>query len=793
MDRRRERSEADAVASPADDPRSLRRREDARFLRGEGHFLDDIPADGQLVGVVLRSPHAHADILSIDASEALVTPGVRAVLTGRDLVADGLRPLPCSAALAPGDGFVVPPRWPLCCDRVRHVGDPVAFVVAEDRAAALDALERIEVSYAERDAAVGARAALAPGAPALWDEAPGNLAFHFRRGDADAVARAMRSAAHIVSLDLVNSRVAAAALEPRGAIGSWDAEAGRWRLELSGASVHQIRREMAQTLGVAPELIDVVCHDVGGGFGMKNVSYPEYALTLWAARRLGAPVRWIAERVEDFTGGAHGRDNLTTARLALDEDGRFLAFSVETLADLGAYASSLGPGPATTAALPAMGGLYDIPAVAMDVRGAYTNSAPVDAYRGAGKPEANYAIERLVDIAARRLGRDPAELRRRNLIRATPHVTAMGARLDSGDFAGALDAALAAADRDGFPARREAAARRGLLRGLGVACFLETSRGPPGEEAWARLLPDGSIELAVGTQSNGQGHETSFVQLAASRLGLPMEAFRYVQADTSRVPRGGGHGGARSLHMGGTALLLAVDDLLDKAGAAAAPLLQAGGDKLAFEGGTFHREGAPAGAASLTLAALARALPDAALEGHGAHAIDLYTFPSGCHVAEVEIDPATGVANLVSYLAVDDFGAMVNPLLTEGQVQGGLAQGIGQALMEQIVYEPDSGQALTATWMDYAMPRAADLPRLEVRFRGAPTASNPIGAKGAGQAGAIAATPTVINAIVDALAPLGVLHVDMPATPEKLWRAIRDAGGVQRPPRSRPTTPVGKK
>lgn len=767
----------DVLTAAERDPRSRRRVEDERFLTGQGRYLDDAPADGQLVAVVLRSPHAHAAIRGIDVTDALQVAGVRGIFTGEDLARDGVGHLPCSLALDQASALVVPPRPPLCVGRVRHVGDPVALVVADTRHAATDALERIVVDYETLPAVTDPTEALSPDAPVLWAEAPGNCAFHYRRGDFAAARLQFDAAAHVVELDLVNNRVVAAAMEPRAAIARWDEAGDRYLLELSGASVHQIRRETATVLGVAPDRVDLVCPDVGGGFGMKNVTYPEYPLLLWAARRLRAPIRWVAERTEDFTGGAHGRDNHTRARLALDADGRFLALSVETVANLGAYVSSLGPGAATTAPTPAMGGLYDIPAVTMDVRGAFTNTAPVDAYRGAGKPEANYLLERLIDIAAARLGVDPAELRRRNFIRAFPHRNALGFTIDCGEFAENLERALLAADRAGFEARKAQSAASGKLRGFGVGCFLETSRGQPDEEAWLRVRPDG-IEVAIGTQSNGQGHETSFVQLVAARLGLPHDRFRFVQGDTRTVPRGGGHGGARSLHMGGAALLLAAEDLLRRALPIAARLLQADEAAVAYSDGAFTAMTPEGVSGTVDLIGIARALVEAGQdetpEGHGDNRCDRYTFPNGCHVAEVEVDRDSGAVTLARYTAVDDYGALLNPLLAEGQIHGGVAQGVGQALMEEALYESDGGQILSATFMDYAMPRGGDLPWLDIRFVEIPTDANPIGAKGSGQAGAIAAPQAVINAVVDALRPFGVEHIDMPATAERVWRAMSD-------------------
>ena len=752
----------------AHDPRSERRREDERFLRGAGRYTDDAADAGDLHAAFVRSPHAHAAILRIDAASAAAAPGVLGVFTARDLVADGIRPIPCAMDLPSVEPLIVPPRHGLASGHARHVGEPVALVVAETRLAARDAAELVAVDYEDLPSVAALDAALGPAAPQVWPEAPGNLAYRFQRGDGAAVAAAFDGAAHSVSLTLVNNRVVAAPLETRTLRAAYDAVTGGLDLLLSGQDVHGIRRDLAACFGVPAETIRVACPDVGGGFGMKNVVHPEYVALLWAARRLRRPVRWTADRTEDFLGGVHGRDNLTSARLALDADGRFLALHVATVANLGAYVSALGPGAATVAPSTAMGGVYRIPAVFMDVRGAFTNTAPLDAYRGAGKPEANYLVERLIDVAAHELGRDRAALRRANLIDAFPYRAALGTEIDGGSFRANLDAAMAAAQ--GFAERRAAAEARGLLLGQGLACFLETSRGAPGEDGGVRFLRDGTVELLSGTQSNGQGHETSFAQVAASRLGLPPDRFRLVQADTGRIARGSGHGGARSLPMAGTALVMALDAALGKARTEAARLLQADPAALAFSAGEFR---VPEGA-SVTLSGLVAALPDGALDADARNPNDQFVFPNGCHLAEVEVDPETGAVALVRYLAADDYGALVNPLLTEGQVQGGLAQGIGQALMERAHYDPEHGQLLTASWQDYAMPRAADLPWLEVRFDECPTARNPLGAKGSGQAGAIGAPQTVMSAIADAL---GIAHLDMPATPERVWRAYRDRAG----------------
>jgi carbon-monoxide dehydrogenase large subunit len=762
--------------------RSLVRLEDARFLRGEGRFVEDIDAPGQLHLQVVRSPHAHAEIAGIDAGAARALPGVHGVFTAADLAAEGLGPLPCIAQVATVAPMIVPPRYALAGERVRHVGDPVAVVVADTRDVARDAAELVVVDYRVLPAVVDAPAALGPDAPLLWDEAPGNLSYRFERGDREAVATAIATAAHVVEIELVNNRLVVAPIEPRAAIGQYDSTADSFDLLLTGMGVQSLRQQLATSVfHLPPERIRVHAPDVGGGFGMKNFLYPEWVLVLFAARQLGRPVKWVGERAEDFISSAQGRDNRTKGRLALDEDGRFLALEVETVANLGGYLSTNGPGSSTNSPSTAMGGVYRIPAMSMSVRGVFTNTVPIDAYRGAGKPEANYLTERLVELAARRLGLDPVELRRRNVIREFPYRGALGMVIDSGKFAANLDAVAGRALTGEFAARRAASAAAGKLRGLGVACFLETARGTPNEGAEIRFEDDGKVSLLLGTQSNGQGHETSYPQIAADLLGLPVEAFRFVQADTSEIPAGNGHGGARSMHQGGFALHKAAQMVIAKGRAIAAGLLQADPAELVFEDGRFVVPGSGRG---IDLLMVARAAADpahrpdgmaAGLDSYAWNECDLFTFPSGAHAAEVEIDPETGRVTLERYLAVDDYGRVINPLLTAGQVQGGVTQGIGQALWEHTVYDPESGQLLSGSLMDYALPRADDLPALDITLDGLPTAANPLGVKGSGQAGAIAAPQTIVAAVLDALSPLGIDHIDMPATPERVWRAIRAA------------------
>jgi aerobic carbon-monoxide dehydrogenase large subunit len=736
---------------------STRRVEDERFLTGRGTFVEDVNLPGQLWACVVRSPHAHAEIEGIDSSG--VTGA--SVFTYAD-IAD-LGPLPCATAVATVDPMLVPPRPALANGKVRHVGDPVAFVVAETPTAARDAAEHVVVAYRDLPPVVDAAAALAPGAPQLWDEVPGNLSFRFLKGDPEAVRLAMASAAHVVSLDLINNRLIIAPTETRAAIGRYENDT--FHLFVTAASVHAIRDQLATSVFRVPaERVLVSAPDVGGGFGIKNALYPEWVMLLWAARKLGRPVKWVEDRAEDFVSTAQGRDNITTAHLGLDTEGRFLALDVSTVANLGAYMSGGGPGSSTNAPANAMGSGYVIPAIAMDVRAAFTNTVPIDAYRGAGKPEANYLLERLIDLAAHRYGFDPADLRRRNMIADFPYTKALGSVVDCGRFAANIDDVERLADRAGFAARRAASEQRGLRRGLGLCCFLETARGAPNEGAEIRFTAE-SVELLVGTQSNGQGHETTYPQIAADLLGLPPEVFRYIQADTEKVRAGNGHGGARSMHMGGAAMFRAAREVIAKGTAAAALLLQARPEEIRFDNGNFI-----AGERSIALLDVAR---ESSLDTYVWNLLDVITFPNGCHIAEVEVDPETGSVTLDRYFGVDDYGTLINPMLTIGQVHGGLAQGIGQAMLENTVYDPVTGQLLSGSLMDYALPKAADLPDLNITLTGTPTAANPLGVKGAGQAGAMAAPQTIICAILDALAPLGVTHIDMPATPERVWRAMQ--------------------
>jgi carbon-monoxide dehydrogenase large subunit len=758
----------------------LRRKEDARLLTGQGRFTADMALPGMAHAAMLRSPHAHARIRGIDAAAARALPGVLAVLTGADLAADGIGGVPPGSDLirfpgsdtAPGYAFR-PPFPALAHDRVRFVGESVAMVVAESEAGARDALELIAVDYDPLPCVVETDAATA--GPAVWDEAADNVCFRWHAGDAAAVEAAFARAARIVRLRAVNNRIQVGALETRGAIGEFDAASGRFTLHTGSQMPHALRDALADAFGVARTAVRVRVGDVGGSFGIKNALYPEQILVLWAARRLGRPVFWVGERGDGMISDYQARDNVSAAELALDAEGRFLALRVETIANLGAHLAPKGQ-LSPTANVQALAGVYRLPAIFVSVTGVFTNTAPTEVYRGAGRPEAIHLLERLVDEAARQSGIAPLELRRRNLLAPSdlPYPTALGLVYDSGDFPAMLAEGSALAAVAGFASRRAEAAARGRLRGIGFAQYCERVAGSWDEHAWLELDPEGNITALIGTMSNGQGHETAYAQLVGSLLGVDPADVRVVQGDTDRVPSGHGTGGSASLGIGGAALASASTDLVEKAKPLAADALEAAEADIEFAEGSFRIAGTDR---AIGLQAVARRLPSGTLlNGLGHWRPAGPTFPNGCHAAEVEIDPETGEVALVSYTMLHDFGRVLNPLLLEGQLQGGVAQGIGQALQEAVVHDPDSGQMLSGSLMDYQLPRAADLPPLELRTRPTAAPSNPLGVKGCGEAGAAGAPPAVMNAILDALAPLGVAALDMPATPARVWQAIRDAG-----------------
>jgi carbon-monoxide dehydrogenase large subunit len=764
----------------------VRRVEDRRFLTGRGRYVDDIVRPRQAHAAILRSPHAHARIRAIDTTAAAGLPGVLAVLTGADLAAAGIGTVPCVSALTNRDGsmMAVPPRPAIVTDRVRHVGDTVAMVVAETAALARDAAELVAVDYEPLPAVVETGQALDPGQPSVWEGYPGNRCFDWEIGDRQAVERAAATARHHVSLTLVNNRIVVNSMEPRGAIGEYDPGEDAYTLWSSTQGSHFLRSLLAEQVFHLPEnRIRVVTQDVGGGFGMKLFLYPEHVLVLWAAKRVGRPVKWLPDRSDAFMTDTQGRDNIVKLDLALDEGLRFLGLSVELTANMGAYLSNFAPEIPTASGAVMYSGVYAFPAIHVAVQGVFTNTVPVDAYRGAGRPEAAYAVERLVDHAARQLGLAPDELRRRNFIRpdAMPHMTPLGLNYDSGDFARNMDQALAAADAAGFPARRAQSRAHGRYRGLGHAVYIEQSGFPPDEFAELRFDPSATLTLLMGTQSSGQGHQTAYAQLAAEKLGLPLDKIRVLQGDTDAVGFGRGTGGSRSLPVGGAALAHAADKLIAKGRKIAAHMLEAAEADIAFDDGSFAIAGTDR---RVTLDAVARAAfnpgqlppdlePGFAESGH--FTPPQPTFPNGCHVCEVELDPETGEIAVLRYLVVDDFGTVINPLLLAGQVHGGIAQGIGQAMLERTVYDAESGQLLTGSISDYALPRAEDLPALEFAYNVVPCRTNPLGVKGAGEAGAIGAPPALMNAVLDAVAELGVDRLDMPLTPERMWRALRSA------------------
>ncbi|NWG45423.1 MAG: xanthine dehydrogenase family protein molybdopterin-binding subunit [Alphaproteobacteria bacterium] len=751
---------------------SVRRLEDVRLVQGRGTYTDDIALPGMVHAVMLRSPLAHARILSIDAGEAAAQPGVLAVYTGADCDAAGLGDIPCTTSVRNADGsrVFVPARRPIATDRVRFVGDTVAMVVAETVEAARDAADLILVDYDELPAVTGTARAADPAAPVLYDAHGSNVVLDWELGDRAGTEAALERAAHVVALDLVNNRVVVASMEPRVAIGAF--ADGRYTLHTPSQGVHGLRDRLAgAVLKVPPETVRVLTPEVGGGFGMKSFVYPEQALVLFAAKALGRPVKWRGERADAFLTDTQGRDHVTRAELALDAEGRFLAVRVDTIANLGAYLSQFAPFIPTLAAGGMQVGVYDIPLIHQRVRGVLTNTTPIDAYRGAGRPEASYVIERLVDAAARETGIAPETLRERNFIAPDrfPYRTAYGSVMDSGEFARLLRTALARADQAGFAARQAGRAREGRLSGLGMAYYVErTAAGQ--EHARIRVLSDGTVRLHVGTQTNGQGHETALAQIVAERLGIDIERVQLAPGDSDALAEGNGTGGSRSLVMAGGAAGQAADAALEAGAALAARELQTERGALAYEAGVWT---APAGASIglFDVAAIAaRENPEAGgLGADAAFSAATNTFPNGAHVCEVVIDPETGVVEIARYTVVDDFGVVLNPLLVAGQVQGGVAQGLGQAMGEQAVYDPETGQLLTGSFMDYWLPRAGDLPDFDVTKQEVPCRTNPLGVKGCGEAGTVGACGAFVNAVLDALAPYGVRHVDMPVTPEKIW------------------------
>ncbi|MCW2246304.1 carbon-monoxide dehydrogenase large subunit [Azospirillum fermentarium] len=787
------------MANPNGIGAPVRRREDARFLTGRGTYTDDIGRPNQTYAYMLRSPHAHAGILGIDPSGALASPGVLHVFTGADMAADGVNGLPCGWLIHNKDGSPMkePPHFPIARDRARYVGDIVAVVIAETRDMAKDAAEMIAVDYAERPAVASIRAALDGRAERVHDDVPGNVCYDWHLGDKAATDAAFAQASHVATIDLVNNRLVPNAMEPRAAMGEYDPATGEHTLTTTSQNPHVIRLLMgAFVLGIPEHKLRVVAPDVGGGFGSKIFHYGEEAIVTWAAKKVGRPVKWTAERSESFLSDAHGRDHISHAELAMDADGNFLGLRVKTDANMGAYLSTFSTSIPTYLYATLLAGQYKTPAIYAEVTAVFTNTAPVDAYRGAGRPEACFLIERLVDIAAQKLGMDPTELRRRNFIakEAMPYLTPVALQYDTGDFAKNLDMALPMVDYAGFPARRAESAARGKLRGIGFATYIEACGIAPSniagalgaraglyESAEVRFHPTGSVSVFTGSHSHGQGHETTFAQLVADRFGIPIENVDIIHGDTAKIPFGMGTYGSRSLAVGGSALVKAMDKVERKARKIAAHLMEAAEADIEVKDGRFSVAGTDKGV-SIGEIALAAYVPhnfpldelEPGLDEQAFYDPKNFTYPNGCHVCEVEIDPDTGVTKILNFTAVDDFGRVINPLIVEGQVHGGIVQGIGQALFENCVYDEETGQLLTGSYMDYCMPRADDVPSFTVAYHeDAPCTHNPLGVKGCGEAGTIGAAAAVINAVVNALAGYGVTHIDMPATPEKVWRVIQ--------------------
>jgi aerobic carbon-monoxide dehydrogenase large subunit len=775
----------------------VRRREDYRFLTGQGTYTDDINRPHQLYAYVLRSPHAHARIAGIDTAAAAQATGVAVVLTGKDMAADQVGGLPCGWQVHSKDGspMAEPPHPPLALDRVRHVGDPVAVVIAETLEQAREAADLLSIDYAEEPAVVDPGEALKPGAPQVFADVLGNLCYDWQLGDLAAVDAAFAKAARVVKLDLVNNRLVPNAMEPRAAIGEFDRATGEYTLYTTSQNPHVIRLLMGAFVLHIPEAkLRVVSPDVGGGFGSKIYHYAEEAIVTWAAGKVRRPVKWTAERSESFMSDAHGRDHVTHVELALDAQAKFLALKVSTIANMGAYLSTFAPCIPTYLYGTLLAGTYTTPAIYVETKAVFTHTVPVDAYRGAGRPEATFLLERIVDLAADELGIDPAELRRRNFIPADafPYQTPVALQYDSGDYGTTLELALKAADYAGFEARRREAMAQGKLRGIGIATYIEACGIAPSavvgslgaraglyESAAVRVHPTGSVSILTGSHSHGQGHETTFSQVVADRLGIPIENVEIVHGDTDKIPYGMGTYGSRSLAVGGSAIVMAMDKVVAKGRKIAAHLLEAAEADVEFADGKFSVAGTDR-SKSFGEVALTAYVPhnypedlEPGLDETAFYDPKNFTYPSGAHIAEIEIDPETGHVTIVNFTASDDFGRIVNPMIVAGQVHGGLAQGIGQALLEGCVYDKETGQLLTGSYNDYAMPRADDLPNFALSTNVTPCTHNPLGVKGCGEAGAIGAPAALTNALVDALKPLGVRHLDMPATSEKLWRVIQ--------------------
>ncbi len=776
-----------------------RRKEDLRFLTGRGNYVADIKRPDTTFGVFVRSPHAHALVRSIDVSACLASAGVVAVFTGADLAAENIGGLPCGWGITGKDGPMKEPGFPLLVQgKARFVGDMVAFVVAETLEQARAGADALIVDYEVLPSVVGVLEAVKPGAPALFEDVPGNLCCDWELGDKATTEAAFAKAAHVARLSLVNNRLIGNPMEPRAAIAEYNPGTGHYTLWTTSQFPHVVRLLMGVfVLKIPQQKLRIVAPDVGGGFGVKQFHYGEEAVITWAAAKVGRPIKWVAERSEGFVSDRHGRDHVTEAELALDENGKFLAMKVATLANMGGYLSTFGPNIPTNLYAPLLSGVYTTPAIHCNVKVVFTNTVPVDAYRGAGRPEATFVVERLVDLAAAEMGIDRVEIRRRNMIpkEAYPYQTPVLVEYDSGDPAGCLDQALIQADVAGFAARKSQSERDGKFRGIGYSTYVEAcglapsrfagrlgARGGLYESATVRVHPSGEITVLIGTHNHGQGHETTFAQIVSEKLGVPFESIDIVFGDTDKVQFGMGTYGSRSLVVGGAALYKASDKVIAKGKKIAAHLLEAAEPDIEFRDGSFSVAGTDR-KKSFAEIALAAYIPhnyplevlEPGLEEQAYYDPVNFTYPGGAHVAEVEIDPETGHVSLVKYTAVDDVGTVINPMIVEGQLHGGIVQGVGQALFENCVYDEASGQLLSGSLMDYCMPRADNLPNMHVETHSTPCAHTPMGVKGCGEVGTIGSPAAVMNAVVDALSHLGITHVDMPATPNRIWRVIQNA------------------
>ncbi len=764
----------------------VRRKEDDTLVRGKGRYTDDFNLPGQAYAVVVRSTHAHGIIRSLNTDAARAMPGVLGAWTGKDLDAAGYGPFTCGLPLKSRDGspLLQTNRQPLATDKVRFVGDPIAFVVAATLAQARDAAEAVEVDIEPLPAVTDPEEAAQPGAPLLYDHIPNNVALDYHYGDMEKVNAAFASAAHVTKVDIENTRVAVVSMEPRVGLASYDKTTERYTLQVPTQGVAGNRANLAKNLKVPNEKVRILTANVGGSFGMKNINYPEYMCILYAAKALGRPVKWLDERSTSFLSDSHGRAQKIHAELALDADGHFLAAKLSGYGNLGAYITGVAPGPLSLNTGKNFSSVYRTPLMGVDIKTVLTNTTLMGAYRGAGRPEANYYMERLIDRAADEMGINRLTLRKRNFIKPNqmPFPASSGVTYDSGDFQAVFNKALDISDHENFAKRRKESKKAGKLRGIAVGSYLEVTAPPSPELGKIVFDPDGSVQLITGTLDYGQGHATPFAQVLCAQLGVPFESVKLVQGDSDIVHTGNGTGGSRSITATGQAIVESSKLVIEKGKRAAAHMLEASEADIEFADGSFTIAGTDR---SIDIMELAKRLHDGKVPDGVPDSLDVdhtsepvpSAFPNGCHVAEVEVDPDTGVVQIVRYSAVNDFGTVINPLLVEGQLHGGVVQGIGQALMEHVRYD-EGGQPITGSLMDYALPRAEDVPFMAVGDHPVPAKSNPLGTKGCGEAGCAGSLSTVVNAVVDALSDYGIKHIDMPLTPERVWRAIQDAKGA---------------